>query len=276
MAEYAPQVWTDQVTDADAAHMNHMEAGIANAIPKPTTPPDRGAVVWDAGTSSWVAAALDNRSIAAGAAIARSKLDFGSGLTNADIAAAAAIAKSKLAALNIADADVAGGAAISRSKLNFGAGLVDADIAAAAAIAASKIAAPYTAYTPTLSSSGGGGAVSNGTIVGRYVQIGKFVHYAGRLILGTLTSFGSGILWVSLPVTAANSGTLLVGNGYAFDQSASVVCPTLVIAVGTSTMRFTSSATYNSVGQDVSGTTPFPFSWAVSDELNWNVTYEAA
>lgn len=98
MAEYVPQVWVDLVTDADAAHMNHMEAGILNAVPKPPAPPDRGPVLWDAASSSWVSALLDNRSISGAAAIARSKLDFGAGLVNADIAAAAAIAVSKIAA----------------------------------------------------------------------------------------------------------------------------------------------------------------------------------
>lgn len=84
--------------------------------------------------------ALDNSNISGTAAIARSKLDFGAGLTNADIATAAAIAYSKLALANgIVNADVNASAAIARSKLNFGSGLVDSDIAAAANIALSKI-----------------------------------------------------------------------------------------------------------------------------------------
>lgn len=62
---------------------------------------------------------ITNANISASAAIARSKLDFGSGLVNTDIAA---------------------GAAIARSKLDFGSGLVNADIAAGAAIALSKLA----------------------------------------------------------------------------------------------------------------------------------------
>lgn len=60
-----------------------------------------------------------NADISGSAAIARSKLDFGSGLVNADIAAAAAIA---------------------RSKLDFGSGLTNSDIASGAAIALSKLA----------------------------------------------------------------------------------------------------------------------------------------
>lgn len=59
---------------------------------------------------------IANADVAAGAAIARSKLDFGSGLVNADIAAAAAIAQSKLA-LSITNSEIAAGAAIALSKL---------------------------------------------------------------------------------------------------------------------------------------------------------------
>lgn len=59
-----------------------------------------------------------NADVNAAAAIARSKLDFGSGLVNADIAAAAAIAKTKLANLDVVNADVNAAAAIAESKLN--------------------------------------------------------------------------------------------------------------------------------------------------------------
>lgn len=59
-----------------------------------------------------------NADVNAAAAIARSKLDFGSGLVNADIAAAAAIAKTKLASLDVVNADVNAAAAIAESKLN--------------------------------------------------------------------------------------------------------------------------------------------------------------
>jgi hypothetical protein len=56
--------------------------------------------------------------VSATAAIARSKLDFGSGLVNADISATAAIAKTKLANLDVVNADVNAAAAIAESKLN--------------------------------------------------------------------------------------------------------------------------------------------------------------
>ena len=82
--------------------------------------------------------AITNAKVAAGAAIAKSKL-AALDIADADVAAGAAIAKSKLAALEIADADVAAGAAIAKSKLA-ALEVADADVAAGAAIAYSKLA----------------------------------------------------------------------------------------------------------------------------------------
>jgi hypothetical protein len=93
-------------------------------------------------TSELAPLAVTNAEVAAAAAIARAKLDFGSGLVNADIAAAAAIVYSKLNLVGgIVNADVNASAAIARSKLDFGSGLVNADIAVAAGIAKTKLAA---------------------------------------------------------------------------------------------------------------------------------------
>lgn len=63
-------------------------------------------------------------------------------LTNAEIAAGAAIAKTKLAALGITDADVSGGAAIAKSKLNLAGSLVQpTDFAAGSKITTGTLAA---------------------------------------------------------------------------------------------------------------------------------------
>lgn len=77
-------------------------------------------------------------------------------LLDASIAAGAAIAYSKLAlALSIVNGDISAAAAIARSKLDFGAGLVNADIAAAAAIAYSKLALSASVKNADLIGSGG-------------------------------------------------------------------------------------------------------------------------
>jgi hypothetical protein len=86
------------------------------------------------------AGVIINADVNAAAAIARSKLDFGTGLVNSDIAAAAAIAYAKLALTNtLMNADINSAAAIAWSKINSANAIVNADIAPAAAIVYSKL-----------------------------------------------------------------------------------------------------------------------------------------
>lgn len=83
---------------------------------------------------------IANTNIAAGAAIAYSKLNLATSIVNGDINAAAAIAYSKLNLSNsIVNADINSAAAIAYSKLALTNGIVNGDINAAAAIAYSKL-----------------------------------------------------------------------------------------------------------------------------------------
>lgn len=96
-----------------------------------------------------------NANVAAGAAIAYSKLALTGSIVDADINASAAIAYSKLSLTgSIVNADVNASAAIAYSKLNLSASIVNADIASGAAIALSKLAS-LTADRALQSSSGG-------------------------------------------------------------------------------------------------------------------------
>jgi hypothetical protein len=75
-----------------------------------------------------VDSAVTNAKVSASAAIARSKLDFGSGLVNADLASGAAIAYSKLALTGaILNADLAG--SIAYGKLSLTGAILNADLA---------------------------------------------------------------------------------------------------------------------------------------------------
>lgn len=110
----------------------------------------------DVTTARIADSAVTNAKVAAAAAITRSKLDFGAGLSNADIAAAAAIAESKLALAS----DAAAGTASRRSlgsgatqaapgndsRFPAGADIVNADIAASAGIVLSKLGTGALAF----------------------------------------------------------------------------------------------------------------------------------
>lgn len=50
---YAPQVWVDNVTPDNAAHMNPIEQGLANAVQKPTGLLDGEVPVWDSVNGGW-------------------------------------------------------------------------------------------------------------------------------------------------------------------------------------------------------------------------------
>lgn len=125
---------------------------------------------------------ITNTQINAAAAIARSKLDFGTGLVNADLATGAAIAYSKLnLATSIVNADIASGAAIAYSKLALGGNVVNADIAGGAAIAYSKLALAGALLAADVN----GTAVASGTGVVRVTRtwVGPTVGGAASEVL---------------------------------------------------------------------------------------------
>lgn len=68
-------------------------------------------------------------------------------------------------------------------------------------------------YTPTWSSAGTQPALGNGTLTGRYVQIGKLVVAELLLVAGSTTTFGTGIYTFSLPVTSLAGGLMAQGGG---------------------------------------------------------------
>lgn len=125
----------------------------------------------------------------------------------------------------------------------------------------------WTDYTPTWTATTTNPSLGNGTISGRSKQIGKTVHATGRILLGSTTTVGTGDWRISLP-TEAQTGTLYVGTGIAYDSSNIPASrPVAAWLADASTLRFTSPA------GEVASTTPF--AWAQSDQLRWSYTYEA-
>ena len=60
-------------------------------------------------------------------------------------------------------------------------------------------------------------AIGNGTLIVRYIQIGKTVMGTILLAPGSTTTYGSGVWYFSLPKTIA-SGAFLTGNWAAYDN----------------------------------------------------------
>jgi hypothetical protein len=70
----------------------------------------------------------------------------------------------------------------------------------------------WTTYTPTWSSTGTAPVLGNGTMLGRYMKIGRSIMCEIHMTTGTTTTYGTGNYNWSLPVAAASSGIAQVGT----------------------------------------------------------------
>ncbi len=134
----------------------------------------------------------------------------------------------------------------------------------------------WTAYTPTITADQGGFSLGNGTLSGRYKQIGKTVFFNLKFVFGSTTSAGGGHWNFSLPVTAYNSNFTFsaaildngsawyggLGNGNYTGSTTSFA----VIIPGTSA----SVTTWATVGNGG------PFTWGNEDNITISGSYEAA
>lgn len=128
----------------------------------------------------------------------------------------------------------------------------------------------WSNYTPTW---GGGPTLGNGTIDGRYVQVGKVVHAHVRLVAGSTTTF-AGTTWTfSLPVTASTAMGTLIGIGTAtiLDVSPFTLYAAIVRLNSTTEVQLDTTQTPT---QQVQQT--IPITYAVNDAIRFSFTYEAA
>lgn len=127
----------------------------------------------------------------------------------------------------------------------------------------------WTAYTPTWGSSGSAPALGNGTISGRFMQLGKVGFFDGVLTTGSTSTYGTGTYTFTLPAgwTAAATSAL-VGDSRLFDTS---VTTRYVAVISTSTTT-TIAVSPDGTTTDVSGTVPFTF--ATGDIIRWKGSVE--
>jgi hypothetical protein len=64
----------------------------------------------------------------------------------------------------------------------------------------------WTAYTPTWTSSGTAPAIGNGTLQGAYLRVGKLVYVHIYWKAGSTTTYGTGLYFLSLPISAYTFG----------------------------------------------------------------------
>lgn len=147
------------------------------------------------------------------------------------------------------------------------------------AAALEALVSAWASYTPTWTASGTAPVLGNGTLSGRYKQIGKLVHVEIGLLAGTTTTYGTGQWQFLLPATADYPGGAFAENrdvgGYqAFDTSgaARYVGHNVLASSGSNLVCLTNNSptAIGTVGATV------PFTWATGDRLTINATYRAA
>ncbi len=127
----------------------------------------------------------------------------------------------------------------------------------------------WATYTPTWTASVTNPVLNNGTIAGRYKQVGKTVRFYINILMGSTTTFGAGDWRVSLPVTAQNNFNV-IANAMYLDN-------TIQWYEGSAFNAFTGSTTTltmyytNTTVSNIS-----PFTWASGDYLVITGTYEAS
>lgn len=116
--------------------------------------------------------------------------------------------------------------------------------------------------------------IGNGTVVLKYIQIGKTVHFRFKFTLGSTSAVGTNPT-VSLPVTASTEYDNVrssLGIGRYDDNNGSDYAGHLE-AASTTTFGF-NFADSNSALANIGASSPF--AWAVSDGIFATGTYEAA
>ena len=133
-----------------------------------------------------------------------------------------------------------------------------------------KLGSAWTSYDPTLANL----TIGNGTKTFAYARIGKIIHVRGKIVFGSTTSV-SGAIGLTVPVTAhanvvgqsflgvrlLDSGTNSF-NGIGYHSTTSYVDLFAVSAGSTYAGWAGTSSTV-------------PFTWANTDEIHVNFTYEA-
>ncbi len=123
----------------------------------------------------------------------------------------------------------------------------------------------WQAFTPTWTASSVNPVIGNGTLSGRYVQIGDTVHFWLSMVAGSTTTFGTGTWRFSPPITAATANETfpvrLLEQGVDNDMG-----------IG----YFTSTTNLESVSEGGNVVTSgSPFAWGDTDIFMMSGTYEA-
>lgn len=127
---------------------------------------------------------------------------------------------------------------------------------------------PWTSFTPTLTN----WTLGNGTVVGKYQQIGKTVNLFFKFTFGSTSSLGTYPNF-ALPLNAANTlgQNVLINlqDAGTADNAGNVYLATNAVYPG----ALDTAGTYVSIAPI---STTVPFTWTTNDSVTVQITYEAA
>lgn len=141
-------------------------------------------------------------------------------------------------------------------------------------VPSSSSALTWTTFTPTL-----GATISNPTLgsgavsAGRYIQIGKLIHFEVDIAFGTGMTAGNGTYVILLPasISASVTNNNVVGTGRLYDSSTNTSA--IISAFGFNTDHSRIQMLVNGAAGNV--TAIAPWTWAVGDEIRVVGTYES-
>lgn len=124
--------------------------------------------------------------------------------------------------------------------------------------------------------------IGNGTVIARYTQIGKTIHYRGEVTLGSTSSMGSGPT-ITLPVTSSSTGYSntssdgydIIGTGGLLHVGTGVFLVQYTWDTSTTAAIWVQNAAFAYVS-NASITASVPITLGSGDVFTWNITYEAA
>ena len=128
----------------------------------------------------------------------------------------------------------------------------------------------FSSFTPVVDQ---GGALSITVITSRFTQIGKLVMWEAQL-RPTSTGSANQIITITLPETMSNTGVSVYGNGYLWDDSASLAYHFSVGSFNSTKITLVPSTGTSRTAMAESGST-FTAALASGDQIRFQMWYEA-
>lgn len=132
----------------------------------------------------------------------------------------------------------------------------------------------WTSYTPTWTAATTAPVLGNGSIVGRYMKIGRTCWVNVEMTMGSTTTYGAGQWSWTLPFTAAASVGSRIGAAQALASTARVAGHIVVSSAATTISAFFPAST--SVSFLSNNGASNPFTWAAANQFRTSFVYETA